>query len=213
MKPTSTTSTDNNNEIITHKFKLLTIGESHVGKTSLLKTLTHERFDSPMSTIGIDVVKKYIKTNSKNILLQIWDTAGQERFRSITRNFYRDADGILLIFDVTDLASFHAVDEWLSEINPFINNSNNYKVPIYLVGNKNDLLGSDIAESRIKIFKQKAESLGVEFYIASAKTGLNVCTIFEDMSELLVKRCKGKSSEYVEFNTNKGRRRRRWGCF
>lgn len=198
------------NTIIHNKYKILTIGESHVGKTSILRSLEGSPFNIPMSTIGIDVVRKHLTINSKQILLQIWDTAGQERYESITRTFYRDADAILLVFDLTDLRSFNSVDKWFNKIHKETNLTEKQNIiPIYLIGNKYDMINHEIEDFKMEIFEDKAKQLGVELYYTSAKTGLNIEKIFYKITQKLLETKQMGTTEYIELN----RRRRKWFCF
>merc|ERR1712039_511212 len=117
------------------------------------------------------------------IKLQIWDTWGQERFRTITSAYYRGADGIILVYDTTDRESFNHVDDWLDEVNRYVNEST-CKI---LVGNKCDLT----AERQVSTeeAKKKAADLGLGFMETSAKDATNVKSAFQMMSaELIVKR-------------------------
>jgi len=93
-----------------HQFKILMIGESGVGKSALLSRFVDNQFDTNfISTIGVDFKIHYMKVENQDIKLQVWDTAGQERFRTITTSYYRGANGIMIVFDVTDTASFEKV--------------------------------------------------------------------------------------------------------
>ena len=93
-----------------HVFKILTIGESGVGKTCLLIRYTENKFQKNyLTTIGIDFKSKNITLHNKSVKLKIWDTAGQERFRNITQQYYKGADGIVLVFDLTDAATFEKI--------------------------------------------------------------------------------------------------------
>ncbi|CAK0828973.1 unnamed protein product [Prorocentrum cordatum] len=124
---------------------------------------------SDITTIGVDFRFKTIPVDKKTIKLQIWDTAGQERFRTITSAYYRGADGIVLIYDVTDRETFAHVDEWLAEVDRYVTDST---VKI-LIGNKCDLAEERqvAAEDR---GKKKAEALGMCFLETSAKAATNV---------------------------------------
>lgn len=120
-------------------FKILTIGESGVGKTSVLLRYTENRFiPSFLSTIGIDYKSKCVNINNTNYLLQIWDTAGQERFKTITQQYYKGTDGILLIFDITDKNSFIKLKDWVLQIQEQVSDFS-----MVLIGNKSDLLGQE----------------------------------------------------------------------
>merc|ERR1711972_977004 len=124
-----------------------------------------------------------IPVDKKTIKLQIWDTAGQERFRTITSAYYRGADGIIMVYDICDRESFNHVDDWLNEVNRYVNEST-CKI---LIGNKCDL------ESERQVStdeaRKKAEDLGIAFMEASAKDATNVEASFQTMSaELIAKR-------------------------
>ena len=106
-------SNQNNNTLKDLKLKLLIIGDSNVGKTSMLLNYTDNYFpESHLATIGVEYKVKEIKTDKYNIALQIWDTAGQERFRSITKSFFRNTNGILFVYDITSRRSFQSVKDW-----------------------------------------------------------------------------------------------------
>ena len=94
--------------------KLLLLGDSSVGKTSILNKYISNKFDeSSISTVGVDYMDKIIDYNKFKIKLQIWDTSGEEKFRTITKNFYRNADGLLVVFDLTKKESFSHVQSWI----------------------------------------------------------------------------------------------------
>jgi len=167
-----------------HLFKLVLIGGSGAGKSCLLLRFADDSFtESYITTIGVDFRFKTIPVDKKTIKLQIWDTAGQERFRTITSAYYRGADGIILVYDICDRDSFEQVNDWLSEVNRYVNEST-CKI---LIGNKCD------EESDRKVSfeegKKKAEELGINFIETSAKVGTNVENAFHMMSaELIGKR-------------------------
>ena len=128
-------SSKNNNTLKDIKLKLLIIGDSNVGKTSMLLNYTDNYFpESHLATIGVEYKVKELKTNKFNIALQIWDTAGQERFRSITKSFFRNTNGILFVYDITSRRSFQSVKDWIKDSE--MHDSGFEKI---LVGNKIDL--------------------------------------------------------------------------
>mmetsp|Transcript_121189 Transcript_121189/g.241394 ORF Transcript_121189/g.241394 Transcript_121189/m.241394 type:complete len:223 (+) Transcript_121189:67-735(+) len=166
-----------------HLFKLVLIGDSGAGKSCLLLRFADDSFtDSYITTIGVDFRFKTLPVDKKTIKLQIWDTAGQERFRTITNAYYRGADGIILVYDVCDKESFAHIDEWLNEVNRYVNEST-CKI---LIGNKCDLT----AERQVSTeeAKKKAEELGIEFIEASAKDATNVETAFQIVSAKLIEK-------------------------
>ena len=119
------------------KCNIITLGDGAVGKTSLLKMYSEKKFtQSHMATLGLDFVSKTYnsKTSEKQMLVKIWDTAGQERFRTLTLSFYKQAQGVILVFDVTNQESFKNVLMWLESI--YENADPNVRK--ILVGNKID---------------------------------------------------------------------------
>eukprot|EP00416_Gambierdiscus_australes_P031977 CAMPEP_0171091462 /NCGR_PEP_ID=MMETSP0766_2-20121228/33498_1 /TAXON_ID=439317 /ORGANISM="Gambierdiscus australes, Strain CAWD 149" /LENGTH=243 /DNA_ID=CAMNT_0011549569 /DNA_START=60 /DNA_END=792 /DNA_ORIENTATION=+ len=165
-------------------FKLVLIGDSGAGKSCLLLRFADDTFtDSYITTIGVDFRFKTIPVDKKTIKLQIWDTAGQERFRTITSAYYRGADGIILVYDICDRDSFSNIDNWLSEVNRYVNEST-CKI---LIGNKCDMN----AERQVSTeeAKKKAEELGIAFMEASAKDATNVEAAFQMITtELMTRR-------------------------
>jgi len=162
-------------------FKLVLIGDSGVGKSCLLLRFADDNFtDSYISTIGVDFRFRTVTIDGKTVKLQIWDTAGQERFRTITSAYYRGADGIIMVYDVTSAESFDHVEEWLSEVDRYAN-ENTSKL---LVGNKADLIEQkQVAEETAQRF---AEKLGIDSIETSAKTATNVEAAFVTMAKQLI---------------------------
>ena len=169
-------------------FKLLLLGDSSVGKTSILLKYISNKFDeSSISTMGVDYKDKIIDYNKFKIRLQIWDTSGEEKFRSITKNFYRNADGLLVVFDLTKKESFHNVGSWINEAE-----ENNDKLKIILIGNKLDLKDGRIVT--IDVAKKFAEKNNLKYIETSAKDGTNINESFQTIIDLLFD---GKSSEEI----------------
>jgi len=163
-------------------FKLVLIGDSGVGKSCLLLRFADDNFtDSYISTIGVDFRFRTITIDKKTVKLQIWDTAGQERFRTITSAYYRGADGIIMVYDVTNQESFDHVEEWLSEVDRYAN-ENTSKL---LVGNKADLVDEKVVQEETA--QRFAEKLGISFLETSAKTATNVDAAFLTMAKELIK--------------------------
>ena len=155
-------------------FKLLIIGDSGVGKSCFLLQFTEGNFKEDHNvTIGVEYGSKTLKVNSKYIKLQIWDTAGQESFRAITRSFYRNAHGVILMYDITVLKSFENLKEWLREVKQ----NSDPETVIYVVGNQLDL-----AEDEREVETSVAEDWAKENHLdgfceASAKTAENVSEV------------------------------------
>lgn len=153
-------------------YKLLLIGDSGVGKTGLFARFCKQTFyESTISTLGIDYRERRIIIEGKKIKLKIWDTAGQERFRSITTSYYRNADGIFLVYDITNIKSFENVQMWIASICKYASPAG---VEVILVGNKCDK--EDSRAISIKQGEKLALAHGVAFIETSAKTDTNIET-------------------------------------
>ncbi|TKR96831.1 hypothetical protein L596_010793 [Steinernema carpocapsae] len=182
-------------------YKLLLIGDSAVGKTSLLLRFSDDLFTPVLgATIGIDFKIKTIEMGGQKVKLQIWDTAGQERFETITTSYYRGSDGILLVYDITNPTSFQNVEKWLRYIQQYADD----QVEKVLVGNKCDLV--DMRNVSKERGQEIAQHFGIRFIETSAKANLNVDKAFFDMAEILLKRsAQRKAAETVKIK--KGRRK------
>ena len=165
------------------KIKIMIIGETKVGKTSLISRYCKGDFSGGeyLSTIGIDFQIKNLKINSKKIRLQIWDTAGEERFRNIAKNYFQSSDGFLVVYDISNIESFETLDYWIEEIK-----SNSQELSqVILVGNKCDI----IDERKIKTDDGKAyaKKKNIKFFEVSAKEGTNVNQVFESLVKNILK--------------------------
>jgi Ras-related protein Rab-1A len=159
-------------------YKILIVGNSGVGKSSILLRFTENIFSySFLSTIGVDFKVKTISLDNDVIKLQIWDTAGQERFKTITSSYYRGGNGAILVFDVSMSDSFENIKNWLKEIDT--NNPDN--IPKILVGNKIDLNTERVISSTQA--KNFADSNNLIYIETSSKDDVGVYTIFETLSK------------------------------
>ncbi len=166
---------DNSN---TNVFKILTIGDGGVGKTSILRRYVENKFlKHHLSTIGIDFLSKTLKIKDKEIKLKIWDTAGQERYRQITSHIYKDADGIILVFDVTSEESFNQITDWMDQIK---NNVSKEEINLILIGNKCDLADRMVEKER---GEEMAEKLKIKYFETSALTGQGINEAFEELAK------------------------------
>lgn len=158
-------------------FKLLMIGDSGVGKSSLLLSFTSDAFEDLSPTIGVDFKVKYVMMGGKKLKLAIWDTAGQERFRTLTSSYYRGAQGIIMVYDVTRRDTFTNLSEiWAKEIDLYSTNQDCIKM---LVGNKLDKDGDRVVTKKEGI--DFAREYGCLFIECSAKTRVNVQQCFEEL--------------------------------
>jgi len=170
---------------MTSKLKLLVVGDPHVGKTSLLLQYVEQTFsEKVISTLGgVDYKTKNISYNGQEFNLQIWDTAGQERLLALTASYYSNADGILLVYDVTEKDTYDNIKQWLQEIDRY--------APLarkVLVGNKIDMNTKKVVDQSIA--KDYADSLPAPFIETSAKDGSNVAEAFQTLVAEIVKRGK-----------------------
>ncbi|CAF4640661.1 unnamed protein product [Rotaria socialis] len=213
----NTTTIDSDYDLL---LKLLLIGDSGVGKSSLLKRFSDNIFtESFLPTIGVDFKIRTLNHNGKNIKLQIWDTAGQERFRTITEcrfikyrnqfertkidllvlfsaSYYRGAQGIILVFDLTDLESFDNIKKWLTEIE----RNGHEDVKKLLVGNKCDLTAEKVVDyGKAKKF---ADSLHIPYIETSAKDSNNVEQTFKDMIDPIMASMLSSKSKNTNINVS-----------
>jgi Ras-related protein Rab-8A len=180
-------------------FKILTIGESGVGKTCILRRFVEDKFlKNHLATIGIDFKTKTLNINNQEIKLKIWDTAGQERFRNITTQYYKGADGIVLVYDVTDEASFDKIKDWMDQI---LSNTNKDEICLILLGNKCDIEKRSISYEQGKTL---ANELQVNFFETSAQTGQNIKEAFETLTADIMKKKKiGGDNNNIDLKKNK----------
>ncbi|KAG2389938.1 hypothetical protein LR48_Vigan07g227700 [Vigna angularis] len=158
-------------------FKLLLIGDSGVGKSTLLLSFTSDNFEDLSPTIGVDFKVKYVTIGGKKLKLAIWDTAGQERFRTLTSSYYRGAQGIILVYDVTRRETFtNLSDIWAKEIDLYSTNQDCIKM---LVGNKVDKESERVVSKTEGI--NFAREYGCLFTECSAKTRVNVAQCFDEL--------------------------------
>ena len=162
-------------------FKIVLIGDTSVGKSCLLTRFADDQFtENYVTTIGVDFRFKTMIVMDKIVKVQVWDTAGQERYRSITNAYYRGAEGILIVFDVTKKESFENIQNWISEVTVYTGKD----VVIICLGNKNDLT-KGIDKKDIYDFQKQT---GLEIINVSAKTGDGVEDAFKHIIELLIKK-------------------------
>ncbi|KAI1789880.1 ras-domain-containing protein [Ganoderma leucocontextum] len=163
--------------------KLLLIGNSSVGKSSLLLRFSDEQWlpeDESSATIGVDFRVHKMDVKGKKVKLSIWDTAGQERFRTITSSYYRGAQGIILVYDVANRESFDALPKWFAELETYVSSA----VVKIIVGNKVDKEYSrQVPASEGQAFATRMNALFVE---ASAKTAVGVQEAFRDVVERII---------------------------
>jgi len=195
-----------------HLFKLLIIGDSGVGKSSILLRFADNLFSgSYITTIGVDFKIRTINIDGEKIKLQIWDTAGQERFRTITSTYYRGTHGVIIVYDVTNAESFVNVKRWLHEIE-----QNCDVVNKVLVGNKDDCPELKVVEKGDA--QRFSEQMGVQLFETSAKENQNIEEVFNCITKLVLDTKKAQQQKANEDNNpggirlDKNTKKKKKGC-
>lgn len=164
-------------------FKVVFVGDSGVGKSSFIHRFCNDNFNPSFSaTIGVDFQVKSLILGGQHIVLQLWDTAGQERFRSITKQYFRKADGVVIMYDVNCESTFTNVRNWMESVQEGVEEG----TIILLIGNKTDMAES---ESDRAVKTKDGNKLSVEydgiFFETSAKGGINVKESMEALANIL----------------------------
>ncbi len=176
--------------------KIITLGESSVGKTSILAKYVDEIFDiNVISTLGVDFKRKVETIDGRQINIKVWDTAGQECFRNIQKIYYHNTEGVLLVFDLTNKKSFEQLNYWISSIKAECPGD----VAVCLVGNKADLIDKiEVNDIEIEDFCKNNNNL--KYFCSSAVNGKNIKEIFQYISREILKIMDKKKGSN---NTNK----------
>ena len=158
-----------------YQFRIIIVGESTVGKSCILRRFTEKRFmEHNDPTVGVDFHTRTVFVDGHSLKLQLWDTAGQERFRAITRAYYRNAVGVLLVFNIADHESFAKLPDWIDDVEQASKPHN----PVFvLVGNKCD------QERDRQVLRREAEKFArsnrMDYIETSARTDTNIVEAFE----------------------------------
>ena len=174
----------NTNSInIKGNFNFILIGDSTVGKVYFLERYFKNQFNQVfLSTIGIDKEIKYIKLGNDCYKITLWDTEGQDRFRPLPKKYYRMADGILLLFDVTNEETFNNNRKWVKDIKDSLNinseDREDSEIPLYLIGNNIDLPGRVVSKEQAE---EQAKSFGMKYFEVSCKINMNIPEVMARM--------------------------------
>ena len=162
------------------KFKIVFLGNQNVGKTSLIHRFIYETFeDNYQATIGIDFMSQKMHIEDKVVILNLWDTAGQERFKSLIPSYIKDSAVAVVCYDVTCKDSFQSVEKWVEDAKAIREND----VLLIMVGNKADM--EQQRQVTLQEAKEYAEKMNFMFYETSAKSGVNVKLLFNDLAKKL----------------------------
>ncbi|XP_067853178.1 ras-related protein Rab-38-like [Heptranchias perlo] len=165
-------------------FKVLVIGDLGVGKTSIIKRYVHQIFSQHYrATIGVDFALKVLNWEDNTIVrLQLWDIAGQERFGNMTRVYYREAVGALIVFDVSRASTFEAVSKWKNDLDTKVRLQNGKPVPAILLANKCDQTKEGLTNTLPKLDPFCKENGFIAWFETSAKDNIHI----EEAAHLLV---------------------------
>ena len=180
------------------KCQLLIIGDSTVGKTSILSRFANGTFNSNyLATVGLDNFTKDETIDDKNVRIKIWDTAGQERYKALTKGFFRNAEGIMIVYDVTNQESFENLKNWIQSIKDNMGNDFLERIPVVIIGNKID---SDEREIKTEDAESFCKQQNYPYFETSAKTGENI----DNTIRFLVKKVIDVNSDNKEENNGNG---------
>ena len=188
-----------------NEIKLIVLGNTSVGKSSFILKYIEDKFVlNYIATLGIDFKQKKLKLkNGQEVRLRIYDTAGQERFKSVAVSFIKKAEGVILIYDIGNKATFESLEEWIKNIKE----SGKENLPIILVGNKCDLPPEKRQVELIE-GKDKAEEFNLPFFETSCKEGINIKEVFEKIVEDITGKSNWSSGgEFKIFNKSKSKRK------
>ena len=178
---------------------IILIGDPSVGKTSLMKRYkktTNCRFidntfsENLLNTLGVELFQKVVNINGIFYQIKILDTCGQERLRALTANYYRNADGIMLLFDLTQISTFNNLQNWIESVQEKVQD----QLPLVIVGNKTDLIEHQVTTDMIKNLSKKYE---VEIFKTSAKNGDESGKPFIRLAEEIIENKKTRRSIFV----------------
>ena len=196
------------------KCQILIIGDSTVGKTSILSRFVNGTFNANyLATVGLDNFTKDETIDDKNVHIKIWDTAGQERFKALTKGFFRNAEGIMIVYDVTNQETFDSLKNWIQSIKDNMGNDFMERVPIVIIGNKID---SDEREVKTEDAESFCKQQNYPYFETSAKTGENI----DSTVRFLVKKViesnsdnkNGGGNNNIKINAEEHKKNEKSGC-
>ncbi|XP_063402946.1 ras-related protein Rab-21-like [Mytilus trossulus] len=166
-----------------NSFKVVLLGEGCVGKTSLVLRYVENKFnDKHLTTLQASFLNKKLNIGGKRVNLAIWDTAGQERFHALGPIYYRDSNGAILVYDITDEDSFQKVKNWVKELRKMLGND----ISLCIAGNKIDLeKDRHVAVSDAEAY---AKSVGAKHFHTSAKLSKGIDEMFLDLSKSMIEK-------------------------
>ena len=195
--------------------QILLIGDSSVGKTSLIQRYANGIFkEEYLATVGLDYYTKQEMINNLNVLVKLQDTAGQERFKALTPNYFRNAEGVVLAYDVTNSESFENLKFWINSIKSNLGEKNIF-IPIIIIGNKIDM--EDMRDITKEDASKFAKENNYKYFETSAKTGEGVDEAIRDLvNQVLANSDKNEAAKgerkSVKIEDNKENNQKKKGC-
>ena len=195
--------------------QILLIGDSRVGKTCLIQRYANGIFkEDYITTVGLDYYTKQEMINNLNVSVKLWDTAGQERFKALTPSFFRNAEGVVIAYDVTNSESFDNLKFWISSIKTNLFEKNIF-IPIIIIGNKIDL--EDMRDISKDVASAFAKENNFKYFETSAKTGEGVDEAFRDLvNQILANSDKNEEAtierKSVKIEEKKTEKQKKKGC-
>ena len=188
------------------KLKIMILGESMVGKTSVINRYVSDKFvERYLCTIGIDFQEKVIKKKDKVIKLQIWDTAGQERFRNVAKSYFQSSNGFIIAYSICDKESFNQVKFWLDQINSI----SEAKTKSILIGTKCDLEEREVEEEE---GRNLADKIGINFLETSSKLNININEAFDILIDEILLNYKGNTRKSLMISSKKLQKSEKKNC-
>ncbi|GFO23162.1 ras-related protein rab-7l1 [Plakobranchus ocellatus] len=177
---------------------VIVIGDTLVGKTSFIHRYVNNGFRVDYkSTIGVDfAIKQVVTSSNKNIKIQLWDIAGQERFTYLTRAYYKDARGCVLMFDVGSAASFHSVRKWKADLDSKVRTDNGSLLPCILVANKCDKVPAVVSDTEIQLMCEEL------FFVGWTKVSVKDGTMVKESMSYLLDTVLGLSPRSPNIHSN-----------
>ena len=188
------------------KLKIMVLGESMVGKTSLINRYTNDKFvERYLCTIGIDFQEKIVKKNDREVKIQIWDTAGQERYRNVAKSYFQTSNGFVIAYDINNKDSFEKVKYWIEQIKTI----SDEKTKFVLVGTKCDLQLREVSEEK---GNSLANKLGIKFFETSSKLNINITEAFNSLIDDILLNYRGSKRKSLIISSKKTKKEPKKNC-
>ena len=191
-----------NNKTINKKdfvFKIITLGDSFVGKTSIFKKYIYKTFGETKNTIGMNIFSKELTINNQKIRLLLVDTAGTEKYKSLQKQYFKNADAVLFVFAFNILESFQNIEQWID----VYSETNRINIPKYLIGNKNDL-EKIVSDNNINDFLKKNKDF-IFKSISAKNDDVKIDELFQEIGETLYKdflKCGNKETKAIKISNS-----------